>query len=150
MGLEPGVEIKGQPVSRVFIGSCTNSRIEDLRLAARILDGRRVAAGTTLQVVPGSQAVKKQAEAEGLDRIFLDAGGSWNDPSCSLCVCMNGEKAAPGQYVASTSNRNFPGRQGAGVRTFLMSPAMAAATAVSGRVQDPRLFADGQTRGRTA
>jgi 3-isopropylmalate/(R)-2-methylmalate dehydratase large subunit len=144
MGLEPGVPIAGHPVNRVFIGSCTNSRIEDLRLAASILVGRRVAAGTVLQVVPGSQTVKKQAEAEGLDRIFLAAGGTWNDPSCSLCVCMNGEKANPGEYVASTSNRNFPGRQGAGARTFLMSPAMAAATAISGRIEDPRLFANPQ------
>ena len=138
MGLTPGTPISGRPVDRVFIGSCTNARIEDLRLAARVLDGRKIAEGVYLQVVPGSQAVKKQAEEEGLHTIFLSAGGTWNDPSCSLCVCMNGESGAKGEYIASTSNRNFPGRQGPGVRTFLMSPATAAATAVGGCISDPR------------
>jgi 3-isopropylmalate/(R)-2-methylmalate dehydratase large subunit len=140
MGLAPGAELSGHRVDIVFIGSCTNSRVEDLRAAAAILRGRKVADGVRLLVVPGSQAVKRQAEAEGLDAVFKSAGAEWGTPSCSLCVAMNGEFAGAGQYVASTSNRNFQGRQGPGARTFLMSPLTAAATAVRGSIADPRQF----------
>jgi 3-isopropylmalate/(R)-2-methylmalate dehydratase large subunit len=139
MDLRPGEPIAGTRVDTVFIGSCTNSRIEDLRAAATLLRGRKVAEKTKLIVVPGSQAVKRQAEAEGLDRIFQSAGGAWGRPSCSLCVGMNGDIGRPGEYVASTSNRNFQGRQGPGVRTFLLSPMTAAATAVAGKIADPRI-----------
>jgi len=128
------------PVDVVFIGSCTNSRIEDLRAAAAVLRQGRVAAGVRLLVVPGSQAVKRQAEGEGIAAIVRAAGGEWGEPSCSLCVGMNGEMAQPGQNVASTSNRNFQGRQGPGTRTFLVSPATAAATALQARIADPRPY----------
>jgi 3-isopropylmalate/(R)-2-methylmalate dehydratase large subunit len=141
MGLAPGQLLEAVAVDRVFIGSCTNSRIEDLRAAAAIARGRHVAAGVTAWVVPGSAPVKRQAEAEGLDRIFRDAGFDWREAGCSMCVGTNAEIAAPGERVASTSNRNFRGRQGPGARTHLMSPAMAAAAAVTGRITDVRRLA---------
>jgi 3-isopropylmalate/(R)-2-methylmalate dehydratase large subunit len=136
MGLRPGAPLQGIPVSRVFIGSCTNSRVEDLRAAADVARGRRAA--VPAWVVPGSGTIKRAAEAEGLDRIFTDAGFQWREPGCSMCVGMNGDTAAEGERVASTSNRNFEGRQGKGVRTHLMSPSMAAAAAVTGRLTDVR------------
>ena len=138
MGLQPGQSLLGQKVDVVFIGSCTNSRISDLRLAASFLKGRKVADGLRLMVVPGSQDVKKQAEQEGLDKVFKEAGGEWREAGCSLCIAMNGDNLTPGQYAVSTSNRNFEGRQGKGGRTFLASPITAAASAVSGVVTDPR------------
>jgi 3-isopropylmalate/(R)-2-methylmalate dehydratase large subunit len=138
MALSPGTRMTDIPVDKVFIGSCTNSRIEDLRAAAAVARGRTVAPGVTALVVPGSGLVKKQAEAEGLDRIFLDAGFQWRLPGCSMCLGMNPDKLRPGERCASTSNRNFEGRQGPGGRTHLMSPAMAAAAAVSGRIADVR------------
>ena len=138
MSLEPGRPLLGHPVDVVFIGSCTNSRISDLREAARLMDGRSVKDGVRVMVVPGSQDVKRQAEAEGLDRIFKAAGAEWREAGCSMCLAMNDDKAGAGKYVASTSNRNFQGRQGPGARTLLMSPIMAAAAAVSGRVVDVR------------
>lgn len=140
MGLAPGISAQAMPVDVVFIGSCTNSRIEDLRGAASILRGRRIAHGVRLLVVSGSQAVRRQAEAEGLREIFISAGGEWGRPGCSLCVAMNGEFAGAGKYVASTSNRNFQGRQGPGARTMLVSPLTAAASAVEGRIADPRRY----------
>jgi 3-isopropylmalate/(R)-2-methylmalate dehydratase large subunit len=140
MDLAPGTRADSIPVDVVFIGSCTNSRIEDLRGAASILRGRRVAPRVRLLVVPGSQALRRQAEGERLHEVFLAAGGAWGRSGCSLCVAMNGEFAGPGQYVASTSNRNFPGRQGPGARTLLVSPLTAAASAVEGRIADPRAF----------
>ena len=136
MGLAPGKPILGQKVDVVFIGSCTNSRIEDLRAAARVLRGRKVAVRSL--VVPGSQSVKRQAEAEGLDRIFRDAGAEWREPGCSMCIAMNGDALGPGETCVSTSNRNFEGRQGKGGRTLLASPLTAAAAAVTGTVADPR------------
>jgi 3-isopropylmalate/(R)-2-methylmalate dehydratase large subunit len=139
MGLEPGTPLERIRVDRVFIGSCTNARLEDLRAAAAILRGRR--AVVPAMVVPGSGLVRRAAEAEGLDRVFLEAGVEWREPGCSMCVAMNGDLAAPGQRVASTSNRNFEGRQGRGSRTHLMSPAMAAAAAVTGRLTDVRTLA---------
>ncbi len=138
MGLQPGQPMEGQPVNIVFIGSCTNGRIEDLREAAAVVKGRRVADGVWALVVPGSKAVKSQAEAEGLDRIFSEAGFEWRGAGCSMCLAMNDDKAGAGKYVASTSNRNFQGRQGPGARTLLMSPIMAAAAAVHGCVVDVR------------
>jgi len=138
MGLAPGTPLEGVAVDRVFIGSCTNSRIEDLRAAAQVAAGRRVAAGVAAMVVPGSEPVKRQVEAEGLDRVFKNAGFEWRLPGCSMCVGMNGDLVAPGQRCASTSNRNFVGRQGRGARTHLLSPAMAAAAAVEGRFTDVR------------
>jgi 3-isopropylmalate/(R)-2-methylmalate dehydratase large subunit len=138
MDLQPGRPLLGHKVDVVFLGSCTNSRISDLRQAARIFDGRKVAAGMRVLVVPGSQAVKKQAEAEGLDRIFTGAGAEWREPGCSMCIAMNGDEVEPGQYVVSTSNRNFEGRQGRGGRTFLASPLTAAAAAVTGQITDVR------------
>jgi 3-isopropylmalate/(R)-2-methylmalate dehydratase large subunit len=138
MSLEAGKPLVGRKIDVVFIGSCTNGRLSDLRQAARVLDGRRVASGVRTLVVPGSQAVKRQAEAEGLDRIFRDAGAEWREPGCSMCIAMNGDMLSPGQYAVSTSNRNFEGRQGPGGRTFLASPLTAAAAAVSGTVCDPR------------
>ena len=138
MGLQPNTPLAEVPVQRVFIGSCTNSRIEDLRAAAEIARGRRVAAGVRALVVPGSGLVKEQAEEEGLDRIFLEAGFEWREPGCSMCMSMNADKASAGERVASTSNRNFEGRQGKGARTHLMGPAMAAAAAVTGRLADVR------------
>jgi len=138
MGLTEGQPIQGQHVDIVFIGSCTNSRIEDLRAAAAIAKGRRVSNHVEALVVPGSKAVKAQAEAEGLDRIFSEAGFEWRGAGCSMCLAMNDDKAGEGKYVASTSNRNFMGRQGPGSRSLLMSPIMAAAAAVNGRVTDVR------------
>ncbi len=138
MGLEAGQSLLGKKVDVVFIGSCTNSRISDLRLAASVLKGNKVADGLRLMVVPGSQDVKKQAEQEGLDKIFKEAGGEWREAGCSLCIAMNGDNLLPGQYAVSTSNRNFEGRQGKGGRTFLVSPVTAAATAIHGFVTDPR------------
>jgi 3-isopropylmalate/(R)-2-methylmalate dehydratase large subunit len=138
MGLTPGTRLKDVPVQRVFIGSCTNGRIEDLRAAAAVAKGRKVAAGVSAMVVPGSGLVKHQAEEEGLDQIFLAAGFEWREPGCSMCLAMNPDKLAPGEHCASTSNRNFEGRQGKGGRTHLMSPAMAAAAAIAGRLADVR------------
>jgi 3-isopropylmalate/(R)-2-methylmalate dehydratase large subunit len=136
MGLTAGTPIRDIAVDTVFIGSCTNSRIEDLRAAARVLDGRQVGVKRTM-IVPGSHAVKAQAEAEGLDRIFRAAGADWREPGCSMCLAMNPDKLAPGERSASTSNRNFEGRQGKGGRTHLVSPAVAAATAVAGHFATP-------------
>jgi 3-isopropylmalate/(R)-2-methylmalate dehydratase large subunit len=138
MGLTPGTRLQDVPVQHVFIGSCTNSRIEDLRAAAAVADGRHVADGVRAMVVPGSGLVKRQAEAEGLDRIFLSAGFEWREPGCSMCLAMNPDKVPVGERCASTSNRNFVGRQGPGARTHLLSPAMAAAAAVTGRLADVR------------
>src|SRR5579875_2315158 len=140
MGLKPGQRITEIPIDVVFIGSCTNSRIEDLRDAAQIARGRRVAEGVRALVVPGSGLVKKQAEEEGLDRIFREAGFEWREPGCSMCLGMNPDKLTPGQRCASTSNRNFEGRQGPGGRTHLVSPAMAAAAAIAGRFVDVREY----------
>ena len=138
MGLQPGQSLLGQKVDVVFIGSCTNSRISDLRLAAGMLKGKKVSTSTRVMVVPGSQDVKKQAEQEGLDKIFKEAGAEWREAGCSMCIAMNGDQLQPGQYAISTSNRNFEGRQGKGGRTFLASPVTAAATAIHGVVTDPR------------
>jgi len=138
MGLRPGQPIAGQPVQVVFIGSCTNGRISDLRAAATVLRGRKVAPGMRVLVVPGSQPVKVQAESEGLDRVFVEAGAEWRNPGCSMCIAMNGDQLQPGEYAVSTSNRNFEGRQGKGGRTLLASPLTAAAAAVTGKVTDPR------------
>ncbi len=137
MGLTPGTKVRDISVDTVFIGSCTNSRIEDLRAAAAVLDGRRVRSGMRALVVPGSGRVKVQAETEGLDKIFLAAGFEWREPGCSMCLAMNPDKLAPGERSASTSNRNFEGRQGRGGRTHLVSPAVAAATAVAGHFATP-------------
>jgi 3-isopropylmalate/(R)-2-methylmalate dehydratase large subunit len=138
MQLRPNTLLTDVPVQRVFIGSCTNSRIEDLRAAAAIARGRKVAEGVTALVVPGSGHVKHQAEEEGLDRIFLEAGFQWRDAGCSMCMSMNDDKAMNGERIASTSNRNFEGRQGKNAKTHLMGPAMAAAAAVTGRLTDVR------------
>jgi 3-isopropylmalate/(R)-2-methylmalate dehydratase large subunit len=138
MGLAPGQPIAGTSVDWVFIGSCTNSRLSDLRAAAAIAKGRKVAEHVRAWVVPGSQAVKRDAEAEGLDRIFQAAGFEWREPGCSMCVAANGEQVGPRQRSVSTSNRNFVGRQGPLARTHLASPAMAAAAAVSGAIADVR------------
>jgi 3-isopropylmalate/(R)-2-methylmalate dehydratase large subunit len=142
MDLKPGVRLLDHPVDVVFIGSCTNSRLSDLRQAAGLLRGRRVAEGVRLLVVPGSEDVRRQAEAEGLDRVFREAGGDWRYAGCSMCIAMNGDQLQPGQYAVSTSNRNFEGRQGKGGRTFLASPLTAAASAVTGRITDPRRLVD--------
>ena len=138
MGLTPGQPLKDQKVNVVFLGSCTNARLSDLREAARLLRGRRIARGLTMLVVPGSQEVKRQAEREGLHRVFLEAGAEWRESGCSMCLGMNGDVVARGAYSVSTSNRNFEGRQGAGARTLLASPLTAAACALTGRVSDPR------------
>ncbi len=140
MGLTAGQRIQDQPVNVVFVGSCTNARLSDLRSAAGVLKGRKIAQGVQMLVVPGSQQVKKAAEAEGLHRIFIDAGAEWRESGCSMCLGMNGDLVAKGHYSVSTSNRNFEGRQGIGARTLLASPATAAASAVRGRVTDPREF----------
>ena len=140
MGLEPGTPLASVPVDHVFIGSCTNSRIEDLRVAAAVARGRRVAARVRALVVPGSGLVKRQAEAEGLDQIFREAGFEWREPGCSRCIAMNGDAIGPRERCASTSNRNFEGRQGRDARTHLVSPAMAAAAAIAGRLADVREF----------
>ena len=143
MGLTAGAPIAGQPIDVVFIGSCTNSRLGDLRAAASILRGRKVAPNVRVLVVPGSKAIKRQAEAEGLDVVFKNAGAEWRESGCSMCIAMNGDQLSPGQYAVSTSNRNFEGRQGRGGRTFLASPLTAAASAVTGRVTDPRTLMGG-------
>jgi 3-isopropylmalate/(R)-2-methylmalate dehydratase large subunit len=140
MALKPGQKLADVPIDVVFIGSCTNGRIEDIRAAASVAKGRKVAVGVRALVVPGSGLVKKQAEAEGLDRILLDAGFEWREAGCSMCLGMNPDKLTPGQRCASTSNRNFEGRQGPGGRTHLLSPAMAAAAAVTGHLADVREF----------
>ena len=138
MGLQAGERLLGRPVQVVFIGSCTNSRLSDLRAAAAIMRGRKVARGVRMLVVPGSQQVKREAEQEGLHEIFLDAGAEWRESGCSMCLGMNGDLVDQGQYCVSTSNRNFEGRQGVGARTLLASPATAAASAIEGRVADVR------------
>ncbi len=138
MSLEPGRPLAGQPIDVVFVGSCTNSRMSDLRSAASVLKGRKVSPNVKMMVVPGSQQIKRQAEAEGLDRIFREAGADWREAGCSMCIAMNGDQLSPGQYSVSTSNRNFEGRQGKGGRTFLASPLTAAASAITGVVTDVR------------
>jgi len=138
MGLQPGEELRGKPVQVVFIGSCTNARISDLELAAKVLKGRKVAPGVHALIVPGSQQIKREAEERGLAKIFVDAGADWRESGCSMCLGMNGDTVEAGLYCVSTSNRNFEGRQGIGARTLLASPATAAASAVHGRVTDPR------------
>ncbi|MFL5578926.1 MAG: 3-isopropylmalate dehydratase large subunit [Gemmatimonadaceae bacterium] len=138
MALEPGRPLLGRPVDVVFLGSCTNSRLSDLRAAAAVMRGRHVAPGVRMLVVPGSHAVKREAEREGLHRAFTEAGAEWREPGCSMCIAMNGDSLAPGQYAVSTSNRNFEGRQGPGGRTLLASPLTAAACAVAGAVADAR------------
>ena len=143
MDLKPGTPIEEIRLDRVFIGSCTNSRIGDLRSAASIFKGRKVAPNVRVLVVPGSKAIKRQAEAEGLDVIFKDAGAEWRESGCSMCIAMNGDQLSPGQYAVSTSNRNFEGRQGRGGRTLLASPLTAAAAAVTGKVTDPRTLMGG-------
>ena len=138
MGLIPGTPLKQVAVNRVFIGSCTNGRIEDLRAAARIAEGKTVNSSVYAMIVPGSGLVKEQAEAEGLDKIFKAAGFDWREPGCSMCLAMNPDKLKPGERCASTSNRNFEGRQGYKGRTHLVSPAMAAAAAIAGHFVDVR------------
>jgi 3-isopropylmalate/(R)-2-methylmalate dehydratase large subunit len=138
MGLQPGTRIEDVTLDRVFIGSCTNGRLEDLRAAARVMRGHKVHSGVDVLVVPGSEAVKQAAEREGLDHIFQDAGAQWREPGCSMCLGMNPDTLAPQQRCASTSNRNFEGRQGRDGRTHLVSPASAAAAAVAGRFVDVR------------
>jgi 3-isopropylmalate/(R)-2-methylmalate dehydratase large subunit len=138
MGLNPGMKLQDVTIDKVFIGSCTNGRIEDLRAVAEIAKGRHVAANVQALIVPGSGLVKQQAEQEGLDKIFIAAGFEWREPGCSMCLAMNADRLEPGERCASTSNRNFEGRQGRGGRTHLMSPAMAAAAAVTGRLADVR------------
>jgi 3-isopropylmalate/(R)-2-methylmalate dehydratase large subunit len=138
MDLQPGRPLLGHKVDVVFLGSCTNSRITDLRLAASLIKGHKVAEGVYMMVVPGSQQIKAQAEAEGLDKIFKEAGADWREAGCSMCIAMNGDQLQPGQYALSTSNRNFEGRQGKGGRTFLASPLTAAATAITGKITDVR------------
>ena len=138
MGLTPGTKLREIPVDIVFIGSCTNGRIEDLREVAKVAEGRKVAEGVYAMIVPGSGLVKLQAEAEGLDIIFKQAGFDWREPGCSMCLAMNADQLKPGERCASTSNRNFEGRQGRGGRTHLVSPAMAAAAAVTGKLTDVR------------
>jgi 3-isopropylmalate/(R)-2-methylmalate dehydratase large subunit len=140
MQSKPGQPMRGTPVDVVFVGSCTNSRLSDLREAAQVLRGRRVADGVRMLVVPGSEAVRRDAESEGLHHVFTEAGAEWRIPGCSMCIAMNGDLAQPGQLVVSTSNRNFEGRQGKGARTVLASPATAAASALAGVIADPREY----------
>jgi len=140
MQSKPGQPMRGTPVDVVFVGSCTNSRLSDLREAAQVLRGRRVANGVRMLVVPGSEAVRRDAESEGLHHVFTEAGAEWRIPGCSMCIAMNGDLAQPGQLVVSTSNRNFEGRQGKGARTVLASPATAAASALAGVIADPREY----------
>ena len=144
MRLSAGQAVAGTPVDVVFVGSCTNGRLRDMREVAQVLRGRRVAAGVRMLVVPGSEIVKREAEAEGIDRIVREAGAEWREPGCSMCIAMNGDLVAPGQLAVSTSNRNFEGRQGPGARTLLASPLTAAWAAVNGRVSDPRELFDAQ------
>jgi 3-isopropylmalate/(R)-2-methylmalate dehydratase large subunit len=143
MGLAPGMALAGLPVDRVFIGSCTNSRLPDLQAAAQVVRGRRVAEGLIAMIVPGSTTVKRAAEAEGLDRIFREAGFFWGESGCSMCAGGNGDRGAPGERCVSTTNRNFEHRQGPKVRTHLVSPETAAATALTGRITDVRQLAAG-------
>ena len=143
MGLAPGMALAGLSVNRVFIGSCTNSRLPDLQAAAEVVRGRRVAEGVIAMIVPGSTTVKRAAEAEGLDRIFRDAGFFWGESGCSMCAGGNGDRGAPGERCVSTTNRNFEHRQGSKVRTHLVSPETAAATALTGRITDVRRLAAG-------
>jgi 3-isopropylmalate/(R)-2-methylmalate dehydratase large subunit len=143
MRLTPGRPVAGQPVDVVFVGSCTNGRLSDLRAAAEVLRGRKVAPGVRMLVAPGSESVRREAEAEGLHQVFLAAGAEWRLAGCSMCIAMNGDQVAPGQLAVSTSNRNFEGRQGPGARTILASPASAAASAVAGVVADPRPYLEG-------
>ena len=138
MDLRPGERLLGSPIDVVFLGSCTNGRLSDLRQAAGILQGRRIAPGVQMLVVPGSRAVKRQAELEGLHEVFLAAGAEWRAPGCSMCLALNTDRVLPGQYAITTTNRNFEGRQGTGARSFLASPLTAAASAVSGAIADPR------------
>jgi 3-isopropylmalate/(R)-2-methylmalate dehydratase large subunit len=138
MGLTPGMPLAGLPVNRVFIGSCTNARLPDLQVAADIVRGHKVADGVVAMVVPGSSAVKREAEAAGLDRVFRDAGFFWGESGCSMCAGGNGDRGEPGERIVSTTNRNFEHRQGPKVRTHLVSPATAAATAIAGRIADVR------------
>jgi 3-isopropylmalate/(R)-2-methylmalate dehydratase large subunit len=145
MHVEAGKPMAGMPVDLVFLGSCTNSRLGDLRAAAELLRGRRIAARVRMLVVPGSVAVQREAEAEGLDQVFRAAGAEWREPGCSMCIAMNGDLAKPWQLVVSTSNRNFEGRQGPGARTVLASPRIAAASALAGCIADPAQFARAQT-----
>jgi 3-isopropylmalate/(R)-2-methylmalate dehydratase large subunit len=140
MGLTAGTKLTDISVDKVFIGSCTNGRIEDLREVARVAEGKKVATGVQAMIVPGSGLVKAQAEDEGLDKILLEAGFEWREPGCSLCLGMNEDKLKSGERCASTSNRNFEGRQGRGARTHLLSPAMAAAAAITGKLTDIREF----------
>ncbi len=145
MRFNTGEPFTGAAVNRVFIGSCTNSRLEDLRAAAAVMRGRKVKRGVVALVVPGSEQVKRAAEAENLHRVFLDAGAEWREPGCSMCIAMNGDQGEPGDLVVSTSNRNFIGRQGKGVRTVLASPATAAASAIEGKIADPRPYLAGKS-----
>ena len=138
MGLKPNMKISDIKIDKIFIGSCTNGRIEDLRLAAKLLQGKKVAKDVNAMVVPGSGLVKKQAEKEGLDQIFIKAGFEWREPGCSMCLAMNDDKLASKERCASTSNRNFEGRQGRGGRTHLVSPGMAVAAAIKGYLTDVR------------
>jgi len=138
MHFHAGQTLAGTPVDVVFVGSCTNGRLSDMREVAQVLQGRRVADGVRMLVVPGSEIVKRQAEAEGIDVVVRAAGAEWREPGCSMCIAMNGDLVAPGQLAVSTSNRNFEGRQGPGSRTLLASPMTAAWAAVNGRVADPR------------
>ena len=138
MGLEPGTPMEQVRVDKVFIGSCTNARIEDLRVVAKLVEGRQVASNVEAMIVPGSGLVKYQAEEEGLDEIFVAAGFDWREAGCSMCLGMNPDQLKPGERCASTSNRNFEGRQGKGGRTHLVSPAMAAAAAITGHLADVR------------
>ena len=140
MQIEAGKPLLGQPIDVVFVGSCTNSRMSDLRLAADVLRGRKVAPRVRMMVVPGSEKIKAQAEAEGLPEVFQAAGAEWREAGFSMCLAMNGARLTPGQYCVSTSNRNFEGRQGKGGRTFLASPLTAAASAVEGAVTDARRY----------
>jgi 3-isopropylmalate/(R)-2-methylmalate dehydratase large subunit len=140
MGLEAGQRIEDAQVDVVFIGSCTNGRLSDLRAAAAVMRGRKVDSRVRALIVPGSENVRRAAEAEGLHEIFLAAGAEWRQPGCSMCIAMNGDIVAPGQLAVSTSNRNFEGRQGPGARTVLASPATAAASALAGHIADPRPY----------
>ena len=138
MGLQGGESLLGKPVQVVFVGSCTNARLSDLELAARVMRGRKVASGVRMLVVPGSQQIKREAEARGLAQVFTDAGAEWRESGCSMCLGMNGDTVGKGLYSVSTSNRNFEGRQGVGARTLLASPLTAAASAIRGAITDPR------------
>jgi 3-isopropylmalate/(R)-2-methylmalate dehydratase large subunit len=140
MKFEAGKSLLGTPIDLVFVGSCTNGRLSDLRAAARVMRGRKVAPNVRMLVVAGSESVKRNAESEGLHRVFLEAGAEWREPGCSMCLGMNGDIGKPGQLVVSTSNRNFEGRQGPGVRTVLASPLVAAASAVAGAIADPAKY----------